>query len=345
MGPSISRIVSGALLAVATLGLYVHLREAPLLSPGAPSGRGDPTHLKIETEVPLRIEGGKLSSVRAWPELNPRAAADRAWLLAYGPDRAASNEQWITFSFDDGPFPETTPEVLKLLRAYDIKATFFVVGQYLRGDSGRAVASRGVLRQIVAEGHHLGNHTVNHHRLNGMDLKEALAEIDTNTKIVEGITGVQPVFFRPPYGAMSPQLEHETANRGLELVLWNIEAGDMKRDDVDAMVAELRQQINYNRGGVVLLHDIRRPTVKVLKRVLDWVHKHRYDENHPEIPGYRVVDMPTYLRKTAEHPQPYSDRTKLERAYADEFNRRRVVEPKPQANPEIRPPFSALQGV
>ena len=76
-----------------------------------------------------------------WPRLNPEADMAKAWRLAEGPNRRPGDRRkLVTLTFDDGPFPETTPRVLELLEEYDVRATFFVIGRYLDGDDERARA-------------------------------------------------------------------------------------------------------------------------------------------------------------------------------------------------------------
>jgi hypothetical protein len=102
--------------------------------------------------------------------------------------------------------------------------------------------------------------------------------------------------------------------RGMELVLWSIEAADMTHADPPAMADSLRAQIEYSGGGIVLLHDIRLTTIPVLATLLDWLDAHKWDPRYPEKVGYEVVDLARYMQETARSPQPYPDRPALERA-------------------------------
>jgi peptidoglycan/xylan/chitin deacetylase (PgdA/CDA1 family) len=265
-----------------------------------------------------------------WPRSNPEGKISRAWLLAEGPHHPpGDNHRYITFTFDDGPFPEITPHVLDLLERHRVRATFFVIGQYLEGDDARSAMARDVLRRAVAEGHLIGNHTYDHKHLTEVSRPEALAQIDRNAAIIEKVTGAAPLFFRPPFGDLSRFLERTMKERKMEVVLWSLEGDDMHCEDEKALAHEIRLQLEYAEGGIVLLHDIRWKSVVALDRLLRWLEDHRWDAAHPETVGYDIVDLPEYLRVTAASPQPYPNRQALDDARKATWRR---------AHPELAPP-------
>jgi peptidoglycan/xylan/chitin deacetylase (PgdA/CDA1 family) len=266
---------------------------------------------------PTSIDPMQLPDPTLFPRLNPDETTHRAWLLAEGPAHESDDgRRVVTFTFDDGPFPETTPTILEILAKHHVRAAFFWIGRYLDGDGDREVTSRAVARQVVAAGHFIGNHTHDHEKLTGLTRPEALAQIDDGAASIERVTGARPTLFRPPYGALDPWMSDVLRKRGTELVLWSIEAGDMTHGDAAAMSDSLRSQIEYAGGGIVLLHDIRMTTIPVLASLLDWLDAHRWDPVHPERVGYEVVDLARYLQETARSPQPFADRPELEKARA-----------------------------
>ena len=271
-----------------------------------------------------------------WPHMNPDGKISRAWLLAEGPHHpAGDNHRYITFTFDDGPFPEITPHVLDVLERHHVRATFFVIGRYLEGDDPRTAMARDVLRRAVAAGHLIGNHTFDHKHLTEVSRPEALAQIDRSAAIIEHVTGAPPLFFRPPYGDLSRFLEGVMKEKKTEVVLWSLEGDDMHREDEKALAHELRLRLEYAEGGVVLLHDIRWKSVVALERLLRWLEDHRWDPAHPETIGYDIVDLPEYLRATAASPQPYANRQALDDARTAAWRR---------AHPEIAPPSDKKGG-
>jgi peptidoglycan/xylan/chitin deacetylase (PgdA/CDA1 family) len=238
-----------------------------------------------------------------WPRLNPEANMTKAWRLAEGPHRQPGDKRrLVTLTFDDGPFPETTPKVLELLAKYEIHATFFVIGQYLDGEGERARASRAVLRQIVDAGHLVGNHTHDHALLTGVSHTQVLEQIDRGAASIERAIGKKPFLFRPPFGELDDFGQEAVRARQLDVLLWNVEARDMERDDSQAMFRDLVRQLAYNEGGVVLLHDIRWSSVKILKKLLAYLDARRYDPERPKREGYQIVDLPTYLRAVEASP-------------------------------------------
>jgi peptidoglycan/xylan/chitin deacetylase (PgdA/CDA1 family) len=268
-----------------------------------------------DPKAPPPIDPSTLPDPAPFPRMNPTANVGRAWLLAEGPAYEANdNRRLVTLTFDDGPVPETTPAILRTLAQYKVHATFFFIGRYLDGSDPRAIATRNVAQNVQAAGHMIGNHTHDHLLLTTTTHSHALAQIEEGSASIERAIGRSPVFFRPPYGQLDPFTEDVLKKRSDEVVMWNVEAGDMTNDDPEAMAASLETQISRSNGGIVLLHDVRPSTVRTLPKLLAWLHAHAYDPARPQRVGYQIVDLPEYLRATAAHPQPYSDRAEVEEA-------------------------------
>ncbi len=321
------RLVSRTVLAVVSLtaGSWIGLGMPDLRQTGALAQRLR-THLEPATTAQLQtgppieplapqVDSSLFPDPTPWPRMNPDATPRAAWLLAEGPSHLANDgRRLVTFTFDDGPFPETTPVILRVLARHHVHATFFFIGRYLEGDDSRAVASRETAKEVVAGGHQVGNHTLDHALLPALSRAGALAQIDDGAGAIERTTGKRPVFFRPPYGQLDAWTSERLRDRGAELVLWSVEVGDMKRDDSAAMADSLEDQIEYNGGGIVLLHDIRWGSGPALDTLLTWLERRRYDPSRPSHVGYEVVDLITYIRATAASPQPFADRKELEHA-------------------------------
>lgn len=291
------------------------------------------------SDEPVRsVDASLLPDPTPWPRLNPQASINRAWLLAEGPARSTTNgRRLVTFTFDDGPFPETTPGLLKLLAQHQVHATFFFIGRYLDGDDERAVASRAAAKQIADAGHLIGNHTHDHQLLTTVPPAHAMAQIDDGAASIERAVGKRPVFFRPPYGKLDDWDQQLVRERGLDLVLWSIEAQDMKESDPEAVFDRIKQQIEYAQGGIVLLHDVRFSTGVAMDKTLRWLGQHRWDPAQPERIGYLIVDLPQYLRETAAAPQPFADRKALEKARSEAWR-------KEHGKHTIRAPLAAALG-
>jgi peptidoglycan/xylan/chitin deacetylase (PgdA/CDA1 family) len=325
------------LLALA-LGSWVGLL-GPRIGHAHPESRAAPTDRPPVDVTTSPVTASLLPDPTPWPQLNPTASVNRAWLLAEGPaPQPGSGRRLVTFTFDDGPFPETTPVVLHVLAKHHVRATFFWIGRYLDGDSDRAVASRKTAKDVRDAGHLIGNHTHDHARLTILSRADALAQMDDGAGSIERAVGLRPCLFRPPFGQLDDFSESVVREEGLTVVLWNIEVGDLLRDDPGAMAESLESQIDFSGGGIVLLHDIRFTTAEALEKTLTWLDKHHYDPAKPAAVGYDVVDFVDFMRETAASPQPYANRTGLEEARAAAWRKAHA-----RAAPPILPSSEALE--
>lgn len=286
-----------------------------------PSWGPPPTATEVHVSAPAvpapAFDANALPDPDGFPHLNPAASKSVGWLQAEGPAPVEGDGQrLVTFTFDDGPSGETTPAVLELLARHHVRATFFFIGKYLEGSSRRATAARTAALAVKDAGHLIGSHTQSHALLTNLPAKKQALEIDDGIAAIEHVIGSRPTLFRPPYGGLGADGEALLRERKLDLVMWSIEVGDMKNADESAMLSGLIEQIDYAGGGTILLHDIKRSTVHVLGKLLDWLDAHAWDPAHPERVGYVVRDLPSFLRATAAHPQPFADRKALEESRA-----------------------------
>jgi peptidoglycan/xylan/chitin deacetylase (PgdA/CDA1 family) len=152
----------------------------------------------------------------------------------------------IALTFDDGPNPPYTGEILNILQRYGIKASFFCMGS-------NAQAYSGLVKQEYQEGNIIGNHTWSHPYLPYLSQASILWQFSTASHMLQHITGSYPNFFRPPYGALSPSaLQYANAN-GLSVFIWNDDPEDWARPGVKTIVA--RALSEATNGGIILMHD------------------------------------------------------------------------------------------
>lgn len=152
----------------------------------------------------------------------------------------------ICLTFDDGPDPVYTPAILDILAAYNVKATFFVLGE-------AAERFSQLVGRIAAEGHSIGNHTFSHPNPWFASREDAKREITRTSLIIEQITGKQPRWFRPPYGRLGFALQQQTLLDNMTTVLWS-------RSIIDwGMLGNptgIRNRLNrISAGDIVLMHD------------------------------------------------------------------------------------------
>jgi peptidoglycan/xylan/chitin deacetylase (PgdA/CDA1 family) len=171
-------------------------------------------------------------------------AYPRATLLAPATVVSADPHE-VMLTFDDGPSVPYTGQVLDILKAHGIKATFFLCGE-------NAEKYPDLVRRIRDEGHVIGNHTWSHHYLYLSSREEIAREIDRTQDVLEKITGERPTWFRPPFGVRGFPLRGVLAERGMKMMLWS-DRGYDGRLDADGIAKETLSQLEP--GAIVLLHD------------------------------------------------------------------------------------------
>ncbi|WP_329034413.1 polysaccharide deacetylase family protein [Streptomyces sp. NBC_01725] len=183
----------------------------------------------------------------------------------------------VNITIDDGPDPAWTPQVLQLLEDNDTKATFCMVGT-------QAQAHPDLVKQVVAAGHRLCNHTVSHDTT--MDTKSEAYQsqqiLDAERMITKASGGVRPQYYRAPGGAFTPYSRELAASRGMRPLGWNVDSKDFERPGADAMVATVKREIP--NGPTVLFHDAggdRSQTVAALREVLPWLREQGYSYGFP----------------------------------------------------------------
>jgi len=152
----------------------------------------------------------------------------------------------IALTFDDGPNPYYTPQVLAILKQYGIKATFFDVG-YLVADYPNIVRQEHNQENVVA------NHSWSHPDLTSFSAQGIQSQLTSTTNIIQAIIGVRPTFFRPPYGAVNNTVLAQARNLHYTTVMWDGSAEDWSLPGVNAIVSKT---LYYARNGaILLLHD------------------------------------------------------------------------------------------
>ena len=181
------------------------------------------------------------------------------------------SHSWVAFTFDDGPSYKKTPQVLAALEKYDVPATFFVNGTRFAGTSNPKLAQRNadMLREIVARGFHVGNHTYHHKNLAVVSAKVYKAEIERGAQAIEDATGVRPHLVRFPYGVIAEKLRRYLAQEGYAEVRWNIDSGDFYTTNRTTLRKRTIKQIISWNGGVVLFHDPKTQTAGEIAAILD----------------------------------------------------------------------------
>ncbi len=151
----------------------------------------------------------------------------------------------IALTFDDGPHPKYTDQILDVLGRYGVKATFFVVGQ-------NAVYYPKPLERTISEGHSVGGHTFSHAHVKSMSGQQLRSEFEKTEKTLEGF-GVHPGLFRPPEGVCDRKVIDISREYQCDVILWTIDTGDWRSPSKEHIVSSVLEHI---RGGeIILMHD------------------------------------------------------------------------------------------
>lgn len=186
---------------------------------------------------------------------------------------APPQPQQFALTFDDGPNPAATPHLLDVLARHSVRATFFLIGQWVRREPG-------LTRAIAAAGHAIGNHTEHHPWLPRLSAAEVHAELSACNDALQQTLGQQVTLFRPPHGARTPAVLRSARSLGLSTVQWNIIAGDWNPQPPAKLLRRIERGYTSNqrrgRGSMLVLHDggqkalgeRRMPTIEAVDRLL-----------------------------------------------------------------------------
>ncbi|HJX44092.1 MAG TPA: polysaccharide deacetylase family protein, partial [Geodermatophilus sp.] len=204
-----------------------------------------------------------------------------------GPDVDCAVLACVALTFDDGPGPYTAL-LLDELRAAGVRATFFVVG--------RAAAARpDLVREAVADGHAVGNHTWSHPRLPDVGAVAVADQLDRTSAVLADL-GVTTTLMRPPYGATDATVASVTAARGHAQILWDVDTQDWRNRDV--AVTTQRALAGAHPGAIVLMHDIHPSTVEAVPGIVDALRAE----------GYTLVTVPELLGSDLQPGRAYVHR-------------------------------------
>ena len=173
----------------------------------------------------------------------------------------------VTFTFDDGPDPNTTPAVIDALVKYNVPATFFLVTRRLVGKHGEQ--SRELLKKLREHGFAIASHSVSHPNLRGASPKKLAAEIDQSIRTLAKEAERPIGMFRAPFGAIDANGRAWLKKRGLTEAFWSIDTLDWQAKNADRLRKKIFNMIVKQDGGGVLMHDVKPITAQIIANVLD----------------------------------------------------------------------------
>lgn len=167
----------------------------------------------------------------------------------------------VAMTFDDGPHPSLTPKLLDILKAKNIKCTFFVIGE-------NAKAYPNIIRRIIAEGHEIAAHTYTHCSLTSRSDDQIRSELKRSEEVLMAAANYRPQLIRPPYGAINTRIKQLMFSEfGYSTIMWSVDPQDWRRPGVSVVTSRLVN--GAHPGAIMLAHDIHPPTIQAMPAMFD----------------------------------------------------------------------------
>jgi peptidoglycan/xylan/chitin deacetylase (PgdA/CDA1 family) len=238
-----------------------------LKKPSKPLDKGSQTASSQQNNNKKHLSLGQL--VKKYPDL----------LLL----RGSINSNKVALTFDDAPDTKYTPAILDILKKYNVKATFFVVGQSVE-------KYPSVVKRMIKEGHVVGNHTYNHSLLTKLSNEQFQTQVNKTQKLLKSTIGYTPKLFRPPYGEISESQLLWASTHHMVVVNWNVDSLDWKQLSQTQVSANI---LNHAKAGsIILQHAGGGPnqdlsgTVSALPGIIEALQSR----------GYQLVTLPELLK-------------------------------------------------
>lgn len=190
-------------------------------------------------------------------------------IMSYKSKAVAANSmkdsRKIAITFDDGPHPYYTEQLLDGLKERGVKATFFVMGKHVE-------QYPELIERMHEEGHLIGNHTYSHIQLNRNNEEDFKEELIKTNEIIEELIGQEVQYVRPPYGSWDKKFENEL---NMFPVLWTIDPLDWCSNNVACIVQKVTSKAKEN--SIILMHDEYKSTVTAALQIIDALQEEGYE--------------------------------------------------------------------
>ncbi len=195
--------------------------------------------VKYFNAVTLQSTLSNLSHLIAFERLGPSISKRVAW-------RAPTKERKIALTFDDGPHPVYTPQILEVLESFKVPATFFLIGKHLQNNLNLA-------KETVRAGHEVGNHTFSHQRMWRLTDLKMNDEIKRTDDLLRNLNGAAPRFLRPPMGLFSKRVIDNIERAGYKTVVGNVYPRDPHLPGRQKILNRVLSRVI--NGSIIILHD------------------------------------------------------------------------------------------
>ncbi|MGE5544481.1 MAG: polysaccharide deacetylase family protein, partial [Bacillota bacterium] len=195
--------------------------------------------------------------------------------------QGSTNQKMVSLTFNVDWGEEFLPQLLKILKDEEIQATFFVTGRW-------AERQPDLVKQIVKDGHDLGNHGHGHRHLKNLSNQELAGEITAGEKVLQNISGQKPRLYAPAYGEVDERISRVASQLGYEVIMWSLDTIDWQNPDVATIVKRVVPRIHND--AIILMHPTR-PTVEALPQIIKQLKKE----------GYRMVPVSRLISATSDN--------------------------------------------
>ncbi len=176
----------------------------------------------------------------------------------------SATEKKVAITFDDGPNPDYTADLLKGLKERGVTATFFLLGKEVE-------LYPELVKQMHEEGHLVATHSYEHVNLCNLSDEAAIEQVVKTNEAIAAITGENPEFIRPPFGCWKKNLDYKTT---MIEVLWDIDPLDWKTSNAEVVVQRVLKKVKD--GDIILLHDASESSVNAALQIIDALQKEGY---------------------------------------------------------------------
>jgi len=178
-----------------------------------------------------------------------------------------NNKKEIALTFDDGPNPEITPQLLEVFKTHGIQVNFFCIGEKLEDQ-------KELVNQMIQEGHLIANHSYTHSNFFPLKSVKAMTEeLRQTNRIIKELTKIENLYFRPPFGVSNPLVAKTVRKLGMQVIGWNLRSYDtvIKGEKL------FKRLVQKTKGGdIVLLHDNHQDIVDVVERYVVYAKKNGF---------------------------------------------------------------------
>lgn len=171
--------------------------------------------------------------------------------------KEAAEPKVAALTFDDGPNSKYTETLLDGLKARDVKASFFLIGECIEGNEA-------IVERMEKEGHLIGVHCMYHTDLTKEAEADALKQLEDTGNMIETITGKKPEYVRPPFGSWNEALREQVS---MEPVFWNVDSVDWKLKNTSRIVKKVMK--DTKDGDIILMHDEFSTSVEAALQIID----------------------------------------------------------------------------